>query len=78
MQALTTRGQGFQSCSSRGKYETKKCVCFKSNFKCNSRCHNTTSHVQTNNITFFHNFFLIYGINNYGYAIRLDTFILNI
>ncbi|KAL4104802.1 hypothetical protein QTP88_020078 [Uroleucon formosanum] len=41
--ALKTGGQGFHSCNCKGKCETKKCTCFKSNLKCNSRCHNTTS-----------------------------------
>lgn len=36
-----TRGQGFFSCHCKGKCQTKKCACFKSNFKCNSRCHNS-------------------------------------
>jgi hypothetical protein len=35
-------GQGIFSCYCKGKCQTKKCDCFKSNLNCNSRFHNTS------------------------------------
>ena len=36
-------GQGFSRCQCTGNCKTKRCKCFKSNVKCNSKCHNQRS-----------------------------------
>ena len=36
-------GQGFTKCNCAGNCSSKRCKCFKSDLKCNSRCHNSLS-----------------------------------
>ena len=47
MRKSTSGGQGFIHCSCASsvskKCYTKRCMCFKSNLKCNSRCYNSLS-----------------------------------
>ncbi|CAI6358520.1 unnamed protein product [Macrosiphum euphorbiae] len=38
---VVSGGQGFLSCSCKSSCQTKRCVCFKTSIKCNSRCHNS-------------------------------------
>jgi len=38
---IVSGGQGFLSCLCKSACQTKRCVCFKSNLKCNGRCHNS-------------------------------------
>ena len=41
-----TGGQGFKKCKckpAKNQCRTKRCVCFKENLLCNSRCHNSLS-----------------------------------